>query len=110
MSGVAGAERVKSRRDFRQFLSSYQKLVSKFPGFVSLQPSGSYNSNPEKNDFGDIDLIVHIKSDQDKPTVKKQLQAFFHQQPETVIVPFSSEKHAGKRSYNAGELDIMTTS
>jgi Cytidylyltransferase-like len=104
MSGVAGAERVKSRQDFRQFLSSYQKLVSKFPGFVSLRPSGSYNSNLKKNDFGDIDLIVHIKSDQDKPTVKKQLQAFFHQQPETVIVPFSSEKHAGKRSYNAGEL------
>jgi len=104
MSGVAGADRVKSRQDFQQFLKSYKGLISQFPGFVSLNPSGSYNSNLEKNDFGDIDLIVHIQSDQDKATVKKQLQAFFMKQPETVIVPFSSAKHAGKRSYNAGEL------
>jgi len=104
MSGVAGADRVKSRQDFKQFLASYQQLISKFPGFISLQPSGSYNSNPDKMDFGDIDLIVHIQSTKDKAAVKKELQAFFHNHPDTVIVPFSSEKHAGKRSYNAGEL------
>jgi hypothetical protein len=103
-SGVAGADRVKSREDFAQFLKSYKELISQFPGFVSLQPSGSYNSNPNKTDFGDIDLIVHIKSDKDKAVVKKELQAFFHAHPETKIVPFSSEKHSGKRSYNAGEL------
>jgi hypothetical protein len=104
MSGVAGAERVRSRNDFQQFLTSYKDLISQFPGFVSLQPSGSYNSNPDKMDFGDIDIIVHIQSTKDKTTVKKELQSFFHQQPDTTIVPFSSEKHAGKRSYNAGEL------
>jgi hypothetical protein len=103
-SGVAGADRVKSRQDFKQFLASYQHVLSKFPGFVSMTPSGSYNSNPNKQDFGDIDLIVHIQSDQDKATVKKELQAFFTKMPETVIVPFSSAKHAGKRTYNAGEL------
>lgn len=104
MSGVAGADRVKSRQDFKQFLTSYQQLIAKFPGFISLQPSGSYNSNPDKMDFGDIDLIVHIQSTKDKAAVKKELQAFFHNHPDTVIVPFSSGKHAGKRSYNAGEL------
>ena len=104
MSGVAGADRVKSRLDFKQFLSSYQHLLGQFPGFVSMTPSGSYNSNPDKQDFGDIDLIVHIQSDKDKATLKKELQAFFTRQPETVIVPFSSAKHAGKRTYNAGEL------
>jgi len=103
-SGVAGADRVKSRLDFQQFLSSYQHLLSQFPGFVSMKPSGSYNSNPDKQDFGDIDLIVHIQSEKDKATIKKELQAFFTRQPETVIVPFSSAKHAGKRTYNAGEL------
>jgi phosphopantetheine adenylyltransferase len=103
-SGVAGADRVKSRQDFKQFLASYQHVLSKFPGFVSMTPSGSYNSNPNKQDFGDIDLVVHIQSDQDKATVKKELQAFFTKMPETVIVPFSSAKHAGKRTYNAGEL------
>lgn len=104
MSGVAGADRVKSRLDFKQFLSSYQHLLGQFPGFVSMTPSGSYNSNPDKQDFGDIDLIVHIQSDKDKATLKKELQAFFMKQPETVIVPFSSAKHTGKRTYNAGEL------
>ena len=104
MSGVAGADRVKSRQDFQQFLKSYKDLISQFPGFVGFNPSGSYNSDMSKNDFGDIDIIVHIKSDKDKATVKKELQAFLQRQPETVIVPFSSAKHAGKRSYNAGEL------
>ena len=104
MSGVAGADRIKSRNDFKQFLATYEKVVSRFPGFVSMTTSGSYNSDPSKNDFGDIDLIVHIQSEKDKPTVKKELQAFLQSQPDTVIVPFTSEKHAGKRSYNAGEL------
>jgi hypothetical protein len=104
MSGVAGADRVKSRADFQHFLQDYKQLISLFPGVVSVTPSGSYNSNPDKQDFGDIDLIVHIKSTLDKAQVKKQLQAFFMKEPETKIVPFSSEKHAGKRTYNAGEL------
>ncbi len=104
MSGVAGADRVKSRADFAHFLNDYRQLISQFPGFVDFKPSGSYNSNLEKQDFGDIDLIVHIKSDKDKATVKKELQSFFMRQPDTKIVPFSSAKHAGKRTYNAGEL------
>lgn len=103
-SGVTGADRIKSRNDYTQFIASYTKVISKFPGFVSLKPSGSYNSNLNKEDFGDIDLIIHIESVLDKPTVKKELQKFFMAMPETVIVPFSSPKHVGKRTYNAGEL------
>jgi hypothetical protein len=103
-SGVAGASRVPSRAKFQQFLKDYQKLISKFPGFTSMEATGSYQSDPNKQDFGDIDLVVHIQSDDDKAKIKKDLVSFLHSQPETVIVPFSSEKHAGKRSYNAGEL------
>ena len=98
MSGSAGAPRIKSRADFAQFLSSYQKLIKKFPGFESIQPSGSYNSNPNKQDFGDIDLITHIASDQDKHTVKKQLEQFFLSQPDSVIVPFESARYRGRRA------------
>ena len=104
MSGVAGADRIKSRADFEAFVASYEPLVAKFPGFVDLRKSGSYNSDPDKQDFGDIDLIAHIQSNDDKATTKKKLQAFFHSHPETTIVPFSSVKHAGKRSYNSGEI------
>lgn len=103
-SGVAGADRIRSRADFAHFLQDYHKLISQFPGFVSMTPSGSYNSNPDKKDFGDIDLVVHIQTDRDKPSLKKELQAWFHKQPDTVIVPFSSAKYAGKRSYNSGEI------
>lgn len=104
MSGVTGAERIRSRKDFEQFLKSYHKILSKFPNFVSMQPSGSYNSDLSKEDFGDIDIIVHINSTADKPLTKKKLQAFLLLLPETIVVPFTSDKHAGKRSYNAGEL------
>jgi hypothetical protein len=103
-SGVAGAERVKSRADFKHFLDDYRKLISQYPGFESMNPSGSYNSDLSKQDFGDIDLIVHIKSDKTKPELKKDLQNWFHKQPDTVIVPFSSPKYVGKRSYNSGEI------
>ena len=104
MSGVTGADRIKSRADFEAFVASYKPLIARFPGFVDLRKSGSYNSDPDKQDFGDIDLIAHIQSTDDKPTTKKKLQAFFHAHPETTIVPFSSVKHAGKRSYNSGEI------
>jgi phosphopantetheine adenylyltransferase len=104
MSGVAGADRVKSRRDYQKFLASYKNIIAKFPGFVSIQPSGSYNSDLAKNDFGDIDLITHIKSNKNKKEVKQDLVHFFEKMPDTVITAFTSEKHAGKRSYNSGEI------
>ena len=69
-----------------------------------MQATGSYHSDPDKQDFGDIDLVVHIQSDADKAQVKRDLAQFLQAQPETVIVPFGGEKHAGKRTYNAGEL------
>ena len=60
MSGSTGADRIQSREHFKKFLVSYENLIKKFPGFVSIEPSGSYNSNPNKTEFGDIDLITHI--------------------------------------------------
>ena len=104
MSGVTGAERIKSRQDFDSFVDSYQGLVKQFTGFCSLAISGSYNSDLSKQDFGDIDLIAHINSTKTKRDLKKDLQAFFHQQPTSVIVPFTSPKYHGRRSYNSGEI------
>lgn len=104
MSGSTGADRVKSREHFKQFLKSYEQLIKKFPGFVSIKPSGSYNSDITKQDFGDIDLITHIKSDKDKATVKKELAAFMSKLPDSVVVPFSSAKYMGKKVGNTGEI------
>ena len=104
MSGVAGADRIKSRQDFDRFVNEYKHIVKKFPGFVSMVPSGSYNSNPDKTSFGDIDLIVQINSTDNKAMIKKELVAFFNCMPNSVIVPFGSTKHFGKKTYNSGEL------
>jgi hypothetical protein len=104
MSGVAGADRIKSRQDFDQFLNEYRNIIKTFPGFVSIAPSGSYNSNPDKTSFGDIDLIVQINSIKNKAIIKKELVTFFNCMPDNVIVPFGSAKHLGKKTYNAGEL------
>jgi hypothetical protein len=104
MSGSTGADRIQSREHFKQFLKSYETVIKKFPGFVSIEPSGSYNSNPNKTEFGDIDLITHIKSDKDKATVKKELAAMLAKLPDSVIVPFKSEKYKGKKFLNTGEI------
>ena len=104
MSGVTVADRIRSRTDFEHFVSSYKKLIEQFPGFATMAISGSYNSDKNKQDFGDIDLVEHINSDKSKKMLKKDLQAFFLQQPLSVIVPFSSEKYQGQRSYNSGEI------
>jgi hypothetical protein len=104
MSGVAGAERIRSRKDFAQFLSSYYDLISQFTKDINIAASGSYNSDLAKQDFGDIDLIVTIPSILTKKLLKKKLVDFFHAQSEDIIVPFSNPKYKNKRTYNSGEI------
>ena len=104
MSGSTGADRIQSREHFKKFLVSYENLIKKFPGFVSIEPSGSYNSNPNKTEFGDIDLITHIKSDKDKTLLKKELAKYLESLPDSVVVPFGSDRYKGKRSLNTGEI------
>jgi hypothetical protein len=104
MSGSTGADRIKSREHFKQFLLSYEKIMKKYPGFVSIKPSGSYNSDMTKESFGDIDLITHIKSDKDKATVKKELADWLAKLPDSTIVPFRSERYKGKKFLNTGEI------
>lgn len=104
MSGSTGADRIQSREHFKQFLKSYDKIIKQYPGFVSMTPSGSYNSDPSKDSFGDIDIIVHIESTDDKTKVKKDLAAYLSKLPDSVIVPFQSEKHMGKKINNTGEI------
>lgn len=104
MSGSTGADRIQSREHFKQFLKSYTEVIKHFPGFVSITPSGSYNSNLSKQDFGDIDLITHINSDKDKATVKKELAVMLAKLPDSVIVPFKSDRYKGKKFLNTGEI------
>ena len=104
MSGVTGAERVRSRADFAQFVDEYREVISNFPGYVSMTTSGSYNSDLSKDTFGDIDLIIQIGNCVDKRLVKELMVIYFETMPNDVIMPFTSEKHSGKRTSNTGEL------
>ena len=104
MSGVAGAERVRSREDYKQFVGSYSKLIYQFCENNISYYTGSYAADESKQTFGDIDLIVTIPTVLTKTTLKKSLVEFFHNQPEDVIVPFSNPKYLGRRTYNSGEI------
>ena len=107
MSGITGDSPIQSRDDYRKILHEVETLISAFPGFVSLSPSGSYNSNKSKDTFGDMDVICHINGvafNNDKNLLKKELIKFLLSNPCDIISPFSSEKYSGRRFYNSGEI------
>jgi cytidyltransferase-like protein len=102
MSGSAGGNRI-TRESVAKTVDSYiNRILKKFPAFKSAKVSGSYNTSA-KEDFGDIDLIVNLESD-DKKGVKVDLAKFLSGLPDNVIVPFKSEKYKGKKYLNTGEI------
>ena len=102
MSGVAGGDRI-HREDFDCVVHNYlEKVLKPYIPDVEWKISGSYH-NPNKVDFGDIDLIVTIPST-DKKQTKVELQKYLESLSDSLIVPFKSEKYKGKRSYNSGEI------
>lgn len=104
MSGVTGAERVRSREDFAQFVKEYEEVISNFPGYMTMTTSGSYNSDLTKTTFGDIDLIIHFDNWKDKRLLKQMLVKYLERLPLDVIVLFTSPKYSGRRTNNTGEL------
>ena len=102
MSGSAGGNRI-PREVVEKTVQDYiDKVLSKFPGFKKAKVTGSYNAGT-KQDFGDIDLIVQIDG-ADKKIIKQDLTKFFATLPDSVIVPFKSDKYKGKKSLSSGEL------
>ena len=102
MSGSAGGNRI-TRMSVENTVQDYiQKVLSKFPGFKKAKATGSYNAGT-KQDFGDIDLIVQIEGT-DKKLIKQDLAKYFSTLPDSLIVPFKSDKYKGKKSLSSGEL------
>jgi predicted nucleotidyltransferase len=102
MSGSAGGNRIPRSAVEKTVKEYIDKVLSKVPGFKSAKVSGSYNTS-EKQDFGDIDLIASFEGE-DKKEFKKQLSKYLESLPDDVIVPFKSEKYAGKKTMNTGEI------
>jgi len=107
MSGVTGDLKIPSRKIFDKILVDYKKIISGFPGFKGLETSGSYNSNKSKDTFGDMDLILQVdgsKYKNDKKLVKKELSKYLSSFSKNIVTPFTSQRYAGKRYYNSGEI------
>jgi len=102
MSGVAGGSRIKKidvQPTFNNFLS---QVLTKIPGFQKASLTGSIKVG-SKPDYGDMDLVA-LFDGEDKKEVKQRIVDAINTFPDSLIVPFKSEKYKGKKYYNAGEL------
>ena len=102
MSGSAGGNRIPKEVVEKTVQDYIDKVLSKFPGFKKAKVTGSYNAGT-KQDFGDIDLIVQLDGT-DKKIIKQDLAKYCATLPDSVIVPFKSDKYKGKKSLSSGEL------
>ena len=103
MSGAAGGTRI-PRSAVEQTVKDYtDKILSKIDGFKDAKLSGSFN-RPEKEDFGDIDIIVTIETDNTKKEVKKMIGDLFQSLPDNELPPLQNPKYKGKKFINHGEM------
>lgn len=102
MSGVAGGNRI-LRQDVQATFNKYvSEVLSTIPGFKKASLSGSVKAG-SKADFGDLDIITWFEGD-DKKEVKQRIIDAISKLPNSLIVPFKSEKYTGRRYYNSGEI------
>ena len=102
MSGVAGGNRI-LKQDVQATFNKYiDQVLSTIPGFKKASLSGSVKAG-SKADFGDLDIITWFEGD-DKKEVKQRIIDAISKLPNNIIIPFKSEKYAGRRYYNSGEL------
>ena len=102
MSGVAGGNRIQ-KADVQKTFDKYVKdILEKIPGFKKASLSGSVKVGA-KADYGDLDLVTWFEGD-DKREVKQRIIKLAKSQPDSVIVPFKSEKYADRKYYNSGEI------
>ena len=102
MSGVAGGNRI-LKQDVQATFNKYvDEVLKHIPGFKKASLSGSVKTG-SKADFGDLDIITWFEGE-DKREVKQRIIDAISKLPNNVIVPFKSEKYAGKRYHNSGEL------
>lgn len=102
MSGVAGGNRIQKPDVQRTFDKYVKEILEKIPGFKKASLSGSVKAGT-KSDYGDLDLVTWFEGD-DKREVKQRIIKLVSSQPDSVIVPFKSEKYTGKKYYNSGEI------
>lgn len=102
MSGSIGGKRIK-RIEVKPTLSDYiEKVLGRFPGFISAQITGSYNTGI-KEDHGDIDIAVHIDG-VDVKKIKKEFKEYLNSLDNNLTPVFESGKNVGKKSQMYGSI------
>ena len=64
MSGSIGGNRIPHKYVNKTCLYYLENVLKPFEGFKEFSITGSYNARP-KDDYGDIDLVVYIDSNED---------------------------------------------
>lgn len=102
MSGVAGGNRIK-KQDVQDTFNDFEnKVLKKIPGYKAASLSGSVKAGT-KADFGDLDVISTFEYD-DKKVAKQAIIDTVAKMPDSLIMPFLSDRYKGKKYYNSGEI------
>jgi len=102
MSGVAGGNRIK-KQDVQDTFNDFEnKVLKKIPGYKAASLSGSVKAGT-KADFGDLDVISTFEYD-DKKLAKQAIIDTVSKMPDSLIMPFQSDRYKGKKFYNSGEI------
>ena len=102
MSGVAGGNRIK-KQDVQDTFNDFEnKVLKKIPGYKAASLSGSVKAGT-KADFGDLDVISTFEYD-DKKLAKQAIIDTVAKMPDSLIMPFLSDRYKGKKYYNSGEI------
>ena len=108
MSGSIGAHRIATKA-IRPTVDSYiDKVLKGFVGYKSCDTTGSYNvimklGQEKQGGHGDIDLVVHIETDNLAKT-KKDFKKYCEQLPDEVTVPFKAGKREGDKAQLFGAI------
>ena len=102
MSGVAGGNRIQKADVQATFNKYIDQVLKTIPGFKKASLSGSVKAG-SKADYGDLDIVTWFEGE-DKKEVKQRIIDAVTKLPNSIIVPFKSEKYTGRRYYNSGEL------
>lgn len=102
MSGVAGGNRIR-KQDVQDTFNDFEnKVLKKIPGYKAASLSGSVKAGT-KADFGDLDVISTFEYG-DKKLAKQAIIDTVSKMPDSLIMPFQSDRYKGKKFYNSGEI------
>jgi hypothetical protein len=91
MSGAAGGSRI-NKEDLKATIRDYRDNILKPLGLDASYSITGVRSRPEKNIFGDIDIVVSFPEG-DKKELKQQLANFLTQNDRIPIIPSKNKKY-----------------